>query len=139
MEQKLLKKGQSSMEYLLLASFIMGIVLVLIVFFQSYSQETQDQIRMTQLHQLAKKLADSAEEVYYLGTPSKLTIKANIPPNVKKVTIGNNEIFFVLSTTQGDNEVGYVSKVNITGTLPKNEGIYEIVVESKGSYVLVST
>ncbi|MBW3017230.1 hypothetical protein KY316_02565 [Candidatus Woesearchaeota archaeon] len=130
-------RAQSSMEYLLLTSFILGVVLVLIVLFQTYSQETLDNIRMTQADQIARKIVDSAEKVYYLGEPSKITIKAHMPSNVKSITIGNNEIFFVLSTSQGDNEIGYVTNINISGSLPVNEGIYEISVESKGSYVEV--
>jgi len=133
------KKAQATTEYLILLSFVMGIVLVLVVLFQSYSQETQDKIRMTQAEQIARKIADAAEKVYYLGEPSRVTIKAHIPGNVKAINIGNKEIFFVLNTQQGDNEIGTISKVNITGSLPTNEGIYEILVESKGDYVQITT
>ena len=137
-----MKKGaraQSSMEYLMLLSFILGITIVLILLFQTYSQDTMDTIRMKQVDQLARKLIDSAEKVYYLGEPSKITVKATLPSNVKSVNIGNKEIFFVMSTSQGDNELVYVTNINVTGSLPVNEGVYEIFVESKGNYVEIST
>jgi len=139
MERKSLKKGQSSMEYLILLAFIMGITLVLVLLFQTYSQETMDTIRMKQLDQVARKIIDSAEKVYYLGEPSKITVKANLPANVKSVHIGNKEIYFIVSTAQGDNELVYATKINVTGTIPVNEGIYEIKVESKGNYVQISS
>ena len=137
-----MKKGaraQSSMEYLMLLSFILGITIVLILLFQTYSQDTMDTIRMKQVDQLARKIIDSAEKVYYLGEPSKITIKANFPSNIKSANISSRELYFVMSTAQGDNELVYVTKVNITGTLPVGEGIREVYVESKGSYVQIST
>jgi uncharacterized protein (UPF0333 family) len=132
-----MKKAQVSVEYLILFSFIMGISVVLFVVFQSYTQETQDKIRMAQADQISKKIVQVAEEVFYLGEPSKITITVSIPDNVKAVNIGNNEVFFVLNTQEGDNEIGHISKVNITGTLPTSAGVYEINIESKCGYVEV--
>lgn len=134
-----MKRGQASAEYLILLSFIMGIVLIVVILFQSYMQETQDSIRLAQADQLAHKIVDTAEKVYYLGEPSKMTIKAHMPGNVKSITLANKEVYFLLGTSQGDNEVGTISKVNITGNLATNEGVYEILVESKGDYVQISS
>jgi hypothetical protein len=131
--------AQSSMEYLMLLAFILGITIVLVLIFQTYSQDTMDTIRMKQVDQLGRKLVDSVEKVYYLGEPSKITLKASLPSNVKSVSIGNKEIFFVMSTAQGNNELVYVTNINVTGSLPVNEGVYQIFVESKGSYVKIST
>jgi hypothetical protein len=133
-----MKKAQVSTEYLILFSFIMGISLVLFVLFQSYTQETQDKIRLAQADQISRKIVEVSEQVFYLGEPSKVTIKVSMPDNIKAVNIGNYEVFFVINTKEGDNEIGHISKVNITGILPTSAGIYEINVESKGSYVEVS-
>jgi uncharacterized protein (UPF0333 family) len=132
------KKAQVSTEYLMLFSFIMGIVLVLFVLFQSYTQETQDKIRLAQADQVTKKIVNAAEKVFYLGEPSKITIKVSIPENIEAVNIGNNEVFFIIKTGEGSNEIGQVSPINITGTIPAKPGNYEINIESKGDYVLVS-
>ena len=132
------KKGQISAEYLILFSFVMGISLVLFVLFQTYTQETQDKIRLAQADQIAKKIVDVSEKVFYLGEPSKITIKVSIPENIEEINIGDKEVFFVINTKEGPNEVGYISKVNITGTIPTKPGNFEINVESKGDYVLVT-
>jgi uncharacterized protein (UPF0333 family) len=131
------KKAQVSAEYLILLSFILAFTLVMFVLLQSYGQEAKDSIRLTQADQIAQKLVDTAEEVFYLGEPSKITVRISMPENVESVSIGNKELYFVINTQQGNNEVGCISKINITGSLPLSPGNYDVVVESKGDYVLV--
>jgi uncharacterized protein (UPF0333 family) len=132
------KKGQVSVEYMILLTFLMGFVLVIFVLFQSYAQQTKDQVSLTQADQIARRIISASEEVYFLGEPSKLTIRVAMPDNIKSVSIGNNELFFVVNTQEGDNEIGHISKVNITGSLPTSAGVFDINIESKGDYVEIS-
>ena len=89
-------KAQVAMEYLIIIGFVAIITIPLVIIFQTHSKETTAEIISSQVYQISKKMADGAETVYYLGEPSKLTIKAYLPAGISSVSIGSNEIVFVV-------------------------------------------
>jgi hypothetical protein len=105
MGKKMNKKAQVGMEYMTLVVFITAIILPLILLYHTQYEGTNEQIRGNQADQIARKVLDAAESVYYLGEPSKTTVKVYIPEQVKNITVGNNEIVFMMGTRQGIDEV----------------------------------
>ncbi|MBI2651615.1 hypothetical protein HYX01_04035 [Candidatus Woesearchaeota archaeon] len=139
LELKKIKKSQVSVEYMLLIGFVTVITVPLIIIYHSFIQESNDDITSAQLNQIAGKIVDAAESVYYLGEPSQTTLKANIPDNVVAVNLSAGyELAFKIRTKAGNNDITRNSAVNITGSLPKNKGLYTITVKAKSNYVEVS-
>lgn len=139
------KEAQISIEYMFLIGFATIITIPLILIYQSFIQESNDEIISSQVIQVAKKVIDAAESVYYLGEPSQTTLKVNIPNNVVAVDLergsletGYYEFIFNISTKSGIVEIVQNSAVNITGSLPINKGTYTITVKAKSGYVNVS-
>lgn len=128
-------KAQVSMEYLIIVSFVVVLIIPMLVMFNKYSDETEDNIITSQANQIGRKIVDAAESVYYLGKPSKNTLKFSFPKDISNITIGNNELVFFMKTKVGVDEVVIYSPVNITGALSVNRGIHYVVIESKGDYV----
>jgi len=133
------RKAQFSIEYLMMMGFALMLLIPIIVLFASESQNMKSDIAVSQLNQVAMKIADKAEEVYYQGQPSRTTIKVSIPQGVKNITFSNNEIIF--NFLNPDNVVLQVEQdtpINVTGNISSNAGIHFIQIESEGEYVLVS-
>lgn len=132
------KKAQISMEYIAIVGFVMAVTIPMILIYHNYSGQTRDEIISNQVSQIAKKLVDSAESVYYLGEPSKNTLKVYFPNNIQQITIGNKELVFRIRTRNGLDDIVVVSHVELNGSLSVSSGIHHIKLESKGDYVLIS-
>ncbi len=133
------KNAQVSMEYVIVIGFVMLITIPLILIFYEHTRATSDQVITNQVDQIARKIIDNSETIYYIGEPSRTSIKVYMPENVENVTIGNNEINFRVKTNVGITDISYVSSVNISGSIAITKGIHYINIESKGDYVWVST
>ncbi|MBI4151050.1 hypothetical protein HY492_02910 [Candidatus Woesearchaeota archaeon] len=132
-------RAQASMEYLILIGFILALVVPLIAVFYSKSSETTTQVNTQQAHALGQKIADTAESVYYLGQPSKLEFRANVPDNINSVTFTNKAIIFVMDVSPGTTDIVVPTTVNLTGTMSITPGVHMITVENRGGYVFVNS
>jgi hypothetical protein len=96
------------------------------------------EITSAQVYQISKKIADGAETVYYLGEPSRLTIKAYFPANINSVSIGNNEIVFNVKSGDREDEIVVYTPINVTGNLSISQGVHYVTIENKGGHVEIS-
>ena len=132
-----MKRSQVAMEYMIIVAFVAIITLPLVVIFMTQSDETNDDVKSNQVYLIAKKIADAAESVYYLGEPSKTTLKIYFPESIFLTSVGNNEITFRMKTRNGVDDVVVMTAVEVNGTLPSTAGIHYIKIESKGDYVWI--
>ena len=133
------KDAQVSVEYMALIGFVTLITIPLVIIYSTYSQQSKESITSAQIHQVAKKIVDAAESVYYLGEPSQTTLKVNIPDDVVDVDLSYGyEVVFKVKSTSGISDIVQVSSVNITGSLPTNRSSYSIIVKALSDHVEVS-
>jgi uncharacterized protein (UPF0333 family) len=138
-KMKLSRKAQVSMEYMILVGFLVVITIPLILVYNTQYKGTNIQIIANQADQLGQKIVDTAESVYYLGQPSKTTLKVYIPQQIENITVGDNEITFRVIVNKGTDDVVKMSNVPISGTLKATPGMHYITVQSVGSYVNISS
>ncbi|MBI5881393.1 hypothetical protein HZB90_04645 [archaeon] len=131
-------KAQISMEYLVIVGFVAVLVIPMIIIFYTYAGRTEDQIVSNQLQKIGLKIGDSAEAMYYLGDPSRTRMRAYFPKNIDNVTIGNNEIVFIVRTKQGLDHIVIYSSVPVSGSLDSHAGYHNINVQSRGNYVEIT-
>lgn len=131
-------KAQVAMEYLIIIGFVTIVTIPLVLIFQTHSQETREGITSTQIYHISKKVADGAETVFYLGEPSRLTIKSYFPENIDSITLGSNEIVFKLKKKNGFDEIVVYTPINITGNLSTHQGVHYLNIECRGDHVWVS-
>lgn len=132
-------KAQISVEYMIIMGFVAVISIPLIIIYYDYTAASNEEIISRQILNIAQKIVDTAESVYYLGEPSQTTIKAYIPSHISEATIEQEkEIVFRMRTQTGITDIVQVSSVNITGTLPATQGIHYITVKAEGGKVSVS-
>jgi len=135
------KKGQVSMEYMLVVGFALLMVIPLFAIYGKHSQETNDQVNTHQAYNIARKIVDSAETVYYLGKPAKTTIKVYMPHNIENVTVQSRAILFNIRSTEG--RVIQVpppeSSINMSGSISASPGMHLIEIVADDYFVNIST
>ena len=92
-------KAQISIEYLILMGFITFIIIGILGIAFFYGGGIKDKIKLTQMNNFANKVISTAESVFYAGEPSKATITAYLPENIKAIEISEDsgEYFLVIS------------------------------------------
>lgn len=141
MDGKEMKKtrAQVAMEYMILVGFLVVITIPLILVYNTQYRGTSQQIIANQADQIGQKIIDTAESIYYLGQPSKTTIKIYMPQQIENVTVIENEIIFKMMTAKGVDEIVKIGNVPMNGTLPSTSGMHYITIQSVGSYVNISS
>jgi len=133
------KEAQISIEYMIIIGFATIVTIPLIIIYYNFTQDSSEEINSVQMIQLAKKIVDAAESVYYLGEPSQTTIKVNIPDNVIGINISSGkEIVFKLKTRAGEVDIVQSTSVNISGSLPTNKSFYAITLIARSNFVNVT-
>ncbi|MBI3034158.1 hypothetical protein HYY72_03280 [Candidatus Woesearchaeota archaeon] len=131
-------KAQVSTEYLIVVSFALLLTIPTIVIFFSQSTDNIEQVNNQQAKQIARKIIDSAESVYYLGKPSATTLKVVMPGGIQKIDITNRMIVITIDERAGPTDIIEVSSVNLTGSLSPSSGVMHIRVENIGDMVNIS-
>ncbi|MBS3081708.1 hypothetical protein J4416_02080 [Candidatus Pacearchaeota archaeon] len=133
-------RGQISLEYLIVVSFVMFAVIVLLGVSLFYASSVQDQIKVNQLSTFANKILNSAESVYYSGEPSKSTITAFLPEGVQDFEIVSNSLVFTFVTSSGTSIVAFESNVPLDEgfELSLNQGVKRLTITTDGDKIYVA-
>lgn len=131
-----MRKAQVAVEYMIIMGFVSFIVIFLIAASQLYQRSVTNQVILDQVDNLAREIVDSAESVYFLGEPSRTTIKANMPKNVNSVIVYDHDIVFKVNARGGLTDISRTSSVNLTGSIANFEGQHTITLETKCSELL---
>ena len=123
-------KGQSSLEFLMIMGVAMMMILPLIVVFFQQSENLNTEITDSQADKIASEIRDAADEVFYLGAPSKKTISVYMPENVVSAQLSENKIILTIDSADGDYEIVKWTAANLSGTLYDHSGIHVISVEA---------
>ena len=140
-----MKRGQISVEYLIVVGFIVFIVVGLLGVAFIYASNIRDELKNSQLNNFAEKLLNSAESVYYSGDPSKVTITAYLPEAVKSVVLdsGENSLVFTFESSAGESVIAFQSDVPLAEfdmNNEFNEGLRSFVItaEADGVHITVN-
>ena len=131
--------AQVSVEYMLIMGFAALMTLPLLLIYYTYTSESSDTVATSQAMQIARKIVDASETVYYLGKPSQTTLKLNFPERIESTNLSNYEVVFKIKTKNGITDIVQVSSVNITGTLPTSQGIHVITIKAEEGNVKVTS
>ncbi len=135
-----MRRGQISVEYLIVVSFIIFMVLSFLGVAVYYTAGIRDELRVNHVETYANKIISNAESVFFAGSPSKLTVSAYLPEGVTAVTINDatDQIVITLETNSGTNIRAFSSDVPIQGTLTSTEGLRSIEIRAEDAYVVIT-
>jgi len=132
-------KAQVSIEFITVFGFVLMMTIPLVTIFFDQSEGVKDRIAENQLRNIAIKMADKAETMYYLGEPSKTTLKAYFPERIEEVQIIQRTIIFKYRRASSSiSPVSYTSQVNISGTISTEPGIHYLVIQATGDEVSIT-
>lgn len=132
-------KSQVSVEYMLVMGFAALMTVPLLMIYYTYSADTADSVAISQSMQIARKVVDASESVYYLGKPSQTTLKFNFPDRIQSTSLSNREVVIKVKTQAGVTDIVQVSAVNITGTLPTSQGIHVLTIKADDGFVQITS
>ncbi len=134
-----MKRGQFSVEFLTVFGFVFLMTIPLIVLFFDQSGLIQDSIASNQIRNIAIKITDKSETVYYLGEPSKITLKVHFPEHIEYVNISKRSVIFGYRTSSNSlQQIVSTARVNVTGSLSSSPGTHYIEIESMGGVVSIT-
>ncbi len=126
-----MKRGQVSVEYII----IIGIILVITIPLFYYAiREPSRSLKANQAADTVNVLARKADSIAALGPGSRDYVWISIPGSVTNVLIGNRSVSLHLSDL-GD--ITAYTHANVTGFLPIAQGTYRVVVENLENLVYI--
>lgn len=125
------KRAQAAIEYLFIVGFALLFVIPIILLFYTQRADISDEIVFAQINRLGLELENAIDNVYYLGAPSKQTIKIYVPESIDSVFVASNSITFTFDTVAfGLYNYSIYPDVNLTGSIYAHGGINNFVVEA---------
>lgn len=131
------KKGQISIEYIILVGFITFIIIGTLGIAFFYSGSIKDRIKAIQINNFANKIISTAESVYYYGEPSKATISLYLPEGVKEIEFYERNLLVTIQTSSGLEKIAFSSKVALEGTISIFFGIKNIELSAQGDKIII--
>jgi len=131
-------KAQSAIEFLIIVSVALTILIPLILLVNQSLMGYKDDTKISLAKEAVKKLGDNADWVFSQGPPAKVTVEVYIPDDVESISIINNEILYKIRTTAGITDVYYDTVPELRGTLPEKSGYYFVSLTSFSTYVNIS-
>lgn len=133
-----LKRGQAAMEYLFVVGFAFALLIPIILLFYTQSNAFEEEVRFTQAKNALEEITQAANNVYYLGPPSKQTLRIQFPNNVREVIIDDQLITLVLDTSTSNSLISAQTVANLSGSIPAYSGLHVISVLATTDGVLLS-
>jgi len=128
-----MKRGQISVEYLIVVGFVVFVVIAMLTIAFFYAANTRDRITLTRANALGEEVASAAALVGSQGHPSLTTFNIVVPNSLQKAVIttdsGNSFVVLTVTTSGGENilsiDIGVETQGNATGEFmigPLNSG-----------------
>lgn len=98
------QRGQSSIEFLIVISFGLLILIPALVIFFNYSKTTNDQVVSNQINLIGNEIMGAAEEMHVIGPGSWVTLDVSFPTTFDKAVIrtnGGEDLVFHYSSPGG--------------------------------------
>jgi len=113
----LINKAQSAVEYLVIISITLMLLLPVVYIFFNYSKSTQSTSVDAQAVAIGNTILDAAEKVYYSGKDSKLVVEVTVPEEAYAAHIyDNRELAINISKDTGESEIVFFTDINITSS-----------------------
>ncbi len=91
------KRGQIAVEYILIITVALMIILPGIYLFRNYVSQSSDQIVERRLTEISNSIITKGRKMYYYGPPSKSTVTVELPPEIRAM--------YLLGVNGSDKEV----------------------------------
>lgn len=126
--------GQASIEFMIMLSILLVVLLAGIVFMNQQSDTAASQFKRTATRTALQEMSSAAKDVYYQGIGARRTVPVYFPGGVSAVYFQDNSI--VAEFANGEKVIEYLG-FNVSGNLTPDEGNAMVKLDSYGNYVYV--
>ncbi|MBU0536713.1 MAG: hypothetical protein KKE20_07130, partial [Nanoarchaeota archaeon] len=136
------KKSQASIEYLMIAGFAFIIVIPMMYILYDYTTSLSKDVAESRISKAGNDLVNAAEQIYYLGPPSRTTLRFEMPETVQDIEIIDKAIIFSVGDISAPRKLTIFSKVDIISFLTPNDwakGRHDYKIEADGTHVIIYT
>lgn len=126
------------MEYLAVFAITALMIIPMIIIFTTQSSNLKAEIINAQLDKATSEIADSAEEVHYMGPPTQKTIKVTFPEGIQSIQTLDKRLIFNVKTESIEYPFTRETVANITGTLKTFEGTHILTIKAEQGYVSIT-
>ncbi len=126
------------MEYLAIFSIAVLMTLPLIIIFVTQQGNIQTDIANAQAQRAATEIANTAEEVYFMGTPAQRTIKVTFPEGIESIQLNENVLVIEISRQGTNYHATSTTAANITGNLTTTPGQKTILLRAEAGQVIIT-
>ena len=111
------KRGQFSVEYIMIITISLLILLPGIYIFRNYAFESNDRLMESRLVEVSNSILLRAKKMHYFGPPSKSIVEVEMPSGISSMYVYNEgtEYFlgFLVLTSSGEKEYLFDSDIPI--------------------------
>ncbi|MEM5790677.1 MAG: hypothetical protein QXP77_01350 [Candidatus Aenigmatarchaeota archaeon] len=129
-------KTQASLEYLIIVSIAFLILIPAILYANSMLLSSKNELRNKLGESVVERLAENSDWVYSLGSPSRIKINIYVPEFVEYINISNHKIS--LKFKDSPDPIFKITKANVTGYIPSEEGYYNVLIMAEQNFVNIS-
>lgn len=125
------KRGQATIEFLVLIAFFLVFVTPLIAVMLDLSGQNADSVALEQAQQAARSMADAADQVYIQGGSAEITKQVFFPSKMVNVTVGKvpsgttvrpgRELVLTVQTKSGDSDIVFMTLGQVSDPLQSDK------------------
>ncbi len=128
------QKGQASIEFMIMLSILLVVLLGGIIFMSQQSDTTTSQFKRTATRTALQEMSSAAKDVYYQGIGARRTVPVYFSGGVSTIQFQDNAI--IAQFDNGEKTIEYLG-FNVSGNLTPDEGNTMVKLDSHGDYVYV--
>lgn len=129
-EKMILKKGQITVEYIVLVAFVLASAAIL---FGYVSTLTSESIDLQKVNDAVKTIGNAVNRVNSAGAGTKITVRIELPEGITGQIAQGNAFGYNISSVGGTSDIIFNADTNVIGELPLTAGINFVTVEALDS------
>lgn len=137
------RRAQASMEYLMVAGIAFVIIVPMMYILYQYTSNLSSDVTDSKLGKIGTDIANTAEQIFYLGEPSRTTLRYDMPEGVYDIEVtGDRSIIFKLGDPSSPKEVVTFANVDIISYLVPDDftkGRKNLKIEAEKDHVVLYT
>ncbi len=132
-----MKKGQISMELVVLLGFVLIFFIPLLLISQGKVRELNQELVTLQAQTAASRIASTVNSIGYMGTGSSMILDIYLPAVAKVSFTEHGEIVVFVPSLMGDNEIVGFSAFNLDSLIIESGGYYRFEILSLGDKISI--
>ncbi len=132
------RKGQVSMEYLVIVGIASLIILPLLVLFLMQMNDVTESMTLSQLNKIGDELVSSANEVYYLGEPAQNTLSFYLPGHVDEIYSQDEMLVMVVSLRASSFSIVKYAAIDLDVNISNYPGVHKVKVMAQSNNVSIT-